>query len=127
MWAQSYLDEHVSAIYFLLQPDDFSALHRLAGTELWHFYGGAAAQLLLLQADGSVAQPILGTELAAGQRPLVAVPAGTWMAAKTTGAWTLLGTTMAPPFDEAGFELGEAAKLSQQYPAVTDLIARHTR
>ena len=29
-----------TAIYFLLAETDFSAFHRLASDELWHFYAG---------------------------------------------------------------------------------------
>ena len=33
------------------------------------------------------------------------VPPGTWQAARSLGDWTLVGCTVAPPFDFAGFEL----------------------
>jgi predicted cupin superfamily sugar epimerase len=33
------------------------------------------------------------------------VPAGTWQAAESLGAWTLVGCTVAPAFDFQGFEL----------------------
>ena len=97
-WTQTWRDEHGSAIYFLMQPGDFSAMHRLDGPELWHHYAGAAVQMLLLDQDGQVNRPVLGDDLSAGQRPFVAVPAGVWMGARTTGDWSLVGTTMAPPF-----------------------------
>ncbi len=127
MWAQAWLDEFSSGIYFLLRPDDFSALHRLDTTELWHYYAGAPARMLLLCDDGSVQQPVLGCDLVKGQRPVAPIPAQTWMAAETTGAWSLLGTTMAPPFDENGFELGNADALSLQYPSAVEQIARLIR
>ena len=31
---------HSTAIYFLLEGSDFSALHRLKQDEVWHFYDG---------------------------------------------------------------------------------------
>ncbi len=126
-WAQTWRDEHSSAIYFLLRPDDFSALHRLGGVELWHHYAGAAVEMLLLEPDGRVLRPRLGADLAAGERPVVVVEAGTWMAAGTRGAWSLAGTTMAPPFDDASFELGDRAALSAAYPEAAEDIARFTR
>ena len=126
-WAQTWRDEHSSAIYFLLRPGDFSALHRLGGVELWHHYSGAAVEMLLLEPGGTVLRPLLGADLAAGERPVIAVGAGTWMAAGTTGEWSLVGTTMAPPFDDASFELGERAVLSVAYPQAADDIARFTR
>ncbi len=126
-WAQSWRDSCSSAIYYLLRPSDFSALHRLRSVELWHHYGGAAVQMLLLQPDGTVARPRLGNDLAAGERPIVAVEAATWMAARTCGDWSLVGTTMAPPFDEADFELGDCAALSAAYPQAAAEIAHLVR
>ncbi len=138
MWAQSYLDDRCSAIYFLLRPGDFSAMHRVGGVELWHFYAGAPASMLLLGTPASVpdvsaaagdgvSEPVLGADLAAGERPMVSVSAGVWMGAETTGEWSLVGTTMAPPFDAATFELADAAELRAAYPSAAERIARIVR
>lgn len=127
MWAQTWKDEHSSAIYFLMRPGDFSAMHRLDGPELWHHYAGAAAEMLLLFPDGSAARPVLGADLAAGQRPQEAVPAGVWIGAATAGEWSLVGTTMAPPYHADGFELGAAAELADRYPEAAADIARLVR
>jgi predicted cupin superfamily sugar epimerase len=127
LWAQSWRDEHSSAIYFLLRPGDFSAMHRLTVDELWHHYAGAPAQLLLLGSGGSVDRPVLGDDLGAGQRPLVSVPAGVWMGASTGGEWTLLGTTVAPPFRPEHFELGRRDDLVTGWPAAEEEIASLTR
>ncbi len=124
MWREVWRDENSTAIFFLLQPGDFSALHRLDGPELWHHYAGAAVQMLLLGPDGSVDKPVLGDDLAGGERPCVVVPARTWMGASTRGEWSLVGTTMAPPYHHGGFELGDAGRLIGQYPSVaTDIAA----
>ncbi|HSJ27888.1 MAG TPA: cupin domain-containing protein [Acidimicrobiia bacterium] len=127
MWAQTWRDDHGTAIYFLLRPGDFSALHRLDTPELWHHYAGATVQMLLLRPDGSVRRPLLGDDFASEARPFVAVPAGDWMAAETTGDWSLVGTTMAPPFDPAGFELGDAGDLATRFPAAAHDIPRYVR
>lgn len=127
MWAQTWRDEAGTAIYFLLRPDDFSAMHRLVGTEVWHHYAGAPVQMVLLDPDGAVRRPVLGDDLAAGHRPCVVVEGGVWMGAHTTGDWSLTGTTMAPPWNEEQFELGEAATLAASHPAAVDDIMRLTR
>lgn len=127
MWAQTWRDGYSTAIYFLLRPDDFSALHRLPKPEMWHYYCGAAVRMLLLCEAGSVATPVLGADLAAAERPLVAVSAQTWMAAATTGEWSLVGTTMAPPYTDGDMELGDAVELSELYPAAADEIAEFVR
>ena len=127
MWAQTWRDEHSSAIYFLLRPGDFSALHRVEGPEMWHYYAGAAAEMLLLHEDGGAERPRLGSDLEEGERPFVAVPGRVWMAAATTGDWTLAGTTMAPPFRVEEMEMGRASVLAERYPSVAEHIRRLTR
>lgn len=127
MWARSWADEHASGIYYLLQPGDFSALHRLDATELWHHYSGDPVEMLLLEPQGGVEAPVLGDDLAAGQRPCVPVQAGVWMGARTVGDWSLVGATMAPPYREEGFELGDATVLMDRYPAAADRIPRYVR
>ena len=47
----------------------------------------------------------LGPAIADGQRPQAVVPAGAWQSAHSLGEWTLVGCTVAPAFDFAGFEM----------------------
>ena len=54
---------------------------------------------------GSVRRLTLGPDLAAGERPQAVVPRDCWQAAATIGEWTLVGCTVAPGFEFAGFEL----------------------
>lgn len=126
-WAQTVLDGDSSAIHYLLSDGDFSAMHRLDGPEVYHHYAGAPAVLLLLFADGSAAEVVLGDDLAAGQRPQVVVPAGVWQGSSTSGAWTLLGTTMSPPYSDAGFTLGRREDLLADWPAAAERITELTR
>jgi len=127
MWAQTWIDERSTGIYYLLLAGDFSALHRLASMELYHYYGGAPAELVLLHADGSAETRMLGMDLAAGHRPAVVVESDTWQGSRTTGDWTLLGTTMAPPFDLECFELGDRKTLIDAYPSMAESIMSLTR
>jgi uncharacterized protein len=72
--------------------------------EIWHHYAGAPLALSL--ADGAGTTTVrLGTDIAAGECPQVAVPAGAWQEAESLGAWTLVGCTVAPGFEFKGFEL----------------------
>ncbi|MYI56963.1 MAG: cupin domain-containing protein [Acidimicrobiia bacterium] len=126
-FTETWRDEHSSAIYYVMRSGNFSAMHRQDRPELWHHYAGAAVEMLLLAPDGGIAAPILGDDLGRGQRPCVAVPAGTWLGAATTGDWSLVGTTMAPPFDQEGFELGDGAELIARYPTAAGAIGRLVR
>ena len=93
-----------TAIYFLLAAGERSHWHRIDAVEIWHWHAGAALALEIADGDG-VATVRLGTDLSAGERPQAMVPAGTWQAAESLGAWTLVGCTVAPGFDFSRFEL----------------------
>lgn len=127
LWTQILIDDHSTAIYYLLTADDFSAMHRLPGPEIYHHYLGAPTQLVLMHPDNRVERPILGPNLHAGERPSIVVPGGVWQGCRSLGDWSLMGTTMAPPFDLAQFELADRGRLTARYPTVSSLIAAHTR
>jgi uncharacterized protein len=115
-----------TAIYYLLTPKTVSALHRLPGDEVFHFYAGDAVRMLQLWPDGSTRTLTLGTDLKAGQVPQLVVPGGVWQGSVLIdgGAWALLGATMAPGFDYADYTAGDRAALTAQYPAVAAMIER---
>ena len=95
-----------TAIYFLLARGERSHWHRLDAIEVWHWHAGAPLALEVAERDvGPVTRATLGPDLAAGARPQAIVPAHAWQAAASLGDWTLVGCTMAPGFDFAGFEL----------------------
>jgi predicted cupin superfamily sugar epimerase len=118
-----------TAIYYLLTPETFSSMHRLRWDEIFHFYLGDPVEILMLGPSGEGRVATLGTDLAAGQRPQLVVPAGTWQGARlaAAGRVALLGTTMAPGFDAADFETGERALLASQWPAHAETITALTR
>jgi predicted cupin superfamily sugar epimerase len=94
-----------TAIYFLLQAGEISAWHKVDATEIWHWHAGAPLTLSISE-DGAAARSIaLGPDLAAGQRPQGIVPKDAWQAAQSMGDWTLVGCTVSPAFDFAGFVL----------------------
>lgn len=127
LFRRTHLDEHATAIYYLLIAPDFSAMHQLAGTEVYHHYGGAPARLTMLHPDGSVERCVLGMDLRADQRPQAVVPPRVWQGVETLGEWTLLGTTMAPGFRDADFTLGARADLAEGWPEAAPDVRRLTR
>ncbi len=92
-------------IYFLLDVGDVSAWHRVDAAEVWHHYAGAPLVLTMSPNGHDASASYLGPDLAAGQRPQIVVPAGHWQTATSLGAWTLVGCTVSPGFEFAGFEL----------------------
>lgn len=117
-----------TAIYYLITPESFSPLHKLPGTEIFHFYAGDPVLMLQLLHDGKSQMVTMGSDLAAGQQPQVVVRGNVWQGCKLApgGKWALLGTTMSPGFDAADYEHGEATPLIAQYPDVAAKISEYT-
>jgi predicted cupin superfamily sugar epimerase len=117
-----------TAIYYLLTPGMVSALHRLPGDEVFHFYAGDPVRMLQLWPDGSTRTLVLGTDLKAGQAPQLVVPGGVWQGSVLVdgGSWALLGATMAPGFDYADYVGGNRAEMMARYPAEARMIERLT-
>ena len=60
--------------------------------------------------------------VAIGQLPQRLAPAHAWQAARSTGAFTLVGCTVAPGFDFAGFQLLSADPQAQRdWPMLVQL------
>jgi predicted cupin superfamily sugar epimerase len=120
-----------SAILALVTRRDFSAMHRLRTDEIWHFYGGEAAELLLLHPGGRAERRRLGADPAAGEEPQIPVPAGVWTGARPAGggpeAYSFFGCTLAPAFDPADYEPGRREELAAGWPGEAALIAELTR
>lgn len=124
---QTLHDDFSSAITYLITPDDFSGLHSLPHVEVWSFHTGAPVSLLLLHPDGRVDEPVLGVDLAAGQRPQIVVEPGVVMGAEPLGEWSLVGTYMAPRYEENQVIFPEAEALAPRYPLVAERIRRMAR
>ena len=91
---------HSTAIYFLLREGEVSRRHRVDAAEVWHFYRGAPLELTVGEA-----RHVLGPDIEGGQHPQLIVPAQVWQGARSLGTYTLVGCTVAPGFEFAGFEL----------------------
>src|ERR1700731_921926 len=96
-----------TAIYFLLARGERSHWHRVDAVEVWHYYAGHTLTLHIAKEGCPPHAVRLGPAPAAGKRPQAIVPAHAWQAAESTGAWTLVGCTVSPGFEFAGFELAE--------------------
>ena len=118
-----------TAIYYLLTPDTFSAMHRLASDEIFHFYLGDPVEMLQLWPDGSHQVVLIGPDLEAGQRPEVIVPRHIWQGARLIpgGRHALLGTTVAPGFDYTDYETGQRPHLLTTHPQARNLITALAR
>jgi predicted cupin superfamily sugar epimerase len=115
-----------TAIYYLLTPDTFSALHRLPTDEVFHFYLGDPVEMLQLGPNPEDGGRIvtLGSDILAGQQVQTVVPAGVWQGSvlRSGGAFALMGTTMAPGFDFADYEAADRDALIAAFPDFADHI-----
>lgn len=118
-----------TAIYYLLTPRTFSALHRLPFDEVYHFYLGEPVTMLLLYPGGFSAIVTLGPEITQGEQVQLVVPAGVWQGSRLRDGrgFALLGTTMAPGFDLQDLELGSRQQLLRGWPEQRQLITQLTR
>ena len=98
-------------IYFLLTKGQVSRFHRIVHDEVWNFYEGDP--LRLLQYDGNnISAALIGV---AGGDFVSVVKGGIYQAAETTGAYSLVGCTVAPGFDFEDFSfLSDDPELKQR-------------
>ncbi len=118
-----------TAIYYLITPDSFSALHRLPGDEIFHFYLGYPAKMLRLSPDGGGETIILGADIEKGECSQCVVPGGVWQGIRLVegGVFALFGATMSPGFDFADYESGDRDALMREYPMFKGMIREYTR
>jgi predicted cupin superfamily sugar epimerase len=115
---------YITAIYFLLTPGTFSAIHRIPGNEIFHFYLGDPVEMLQLFPDGSGKVITLGSDILNGQQPQVVVPGEVWQGARLVqgGSFALMGTTVAPGFDFADYEAGRREELVSGFHKYREMI-----
>jgi predicted cupin superfamily sugar epimerase len=116
----------LTTIYFLLPAGDASRWHRVASDEMWHYCEGGALELFTADADfNEVTHSLLGP-IEEGMQPVHVVSARSWQAARSTGAYTLMGCTVGPGFEFADFELlrerpAQAEALRRRHPDLARL------
>ena len=130
----TWRNDTASAILFLLTRADFSALHRLDRDEVWHFYLGHPVEHVQLDPrSGSATMTRMGSGILAGEQPQLVVSAHTWQGARldpqvdSRDDYALLGCVVSPPWDDAGFRLGDPAELIGEFPGQAALIRALTR
>lgn len=94
-----------TAILFLLAAGERSHWHRVDAAELWLWHAGAPLRLAVSGDGQGQDARRLGPDLGAGEALQAVVPAGSWQAAETLGAWTLVTCVVAPAFQFSGFTL----------------------
>lgn len=118
-----------TGIYFLLEGEERSVLHRLRSDEMWHFYAGSGLMVHVIEPAGEYAAIRLGKDPEKGEEFQAVVRAGCWFGAEVVdrSSYGLVGCTVAPGFDFEDFELGKRLELVRAYPEHRRLIERLSR
>ena len=117
----------LTTIYFLLAAGEVSRWHRVSSDETWHFYEGDPLELFTADVGFEyVTRRVLGPA-GGGTEPIHVVQAHYWQAARSTGAYTLVGCTVAPGFEFADFQLlrdqsDRADEIERRHPEFADFV-----
>jgi predicted cupin superfamily sugar epimerase len=95
----------LTTIHYLLVEGSYSRWHRVASDEAWHFLEGDALGLFVCPPSAHHMERITLGPAAATVQPVYVVPADYWQAARSLGAYSLLGCSVGPGFDFADFTL----------------------
>lgn len=104
--------------YFLVTPQDPVQLHRIRSDQMYHYYLGDPLEVLLLQEGTAGEVRVVGPDLAAGMRPQLLIPGGTFHAGRTRGSlgYSLLGTSVWARAEPEDVELGDPNQLREAFP-----------
>jgi predicted cupin superfamily sugar epimerase len=118
-----------TAIYFLLEKEQFSAFHRIASDEIWHFYYGDTLSIYEIETNGTLIEHKLGSNAGSVEVFQTVIKAGNWFASRVSNGngYALVGCTVSPGFDFEDFEMAERKLLTAQYPQHADLIKSLTK
>lgn len=114
----------ITAIYFLLEKGQFSALHRIKSDENWHFYEGDPLEIIEIDPEGNLTITVLGRNLQKGQHLFYTVKAGHWFGSRPApeSDFSLVGCTVAPGFDFADFEMPGLDWFLQEFPQHENIL-----
>jgi predicted cupin superfamily sugar epimerase len=113
-----------TAIYYLLESGQRSALHRLKSDELWFFHTGCPLSLCSIAPDGNSHVTLLGSHPECNESFQAMIPAGDWFGARPSesGSYSLVSCTVAPGFDFSDFEMGKRDQLLALFPGCREII-----
>jgi len=108
-----------TAIYYLLEPNNFSEMHKLRRMRCFILSGRCGGGMLQLWPDGSGKRVVLGQDIGSGELLQTVVPQGVWQGTRLVpgGKVALLGCTVSPGFDYADYASGKREELVRGWPA----------
>ena len=107
-----------SQVYYMLTTDrPVNYLHWLASDDTHILIEGGPVDYYIFHPDGRAEKVVLGRDLAAGQRPLVAVPGNCWKALRLhPGArYALMANALSPEWTKDRVKIGAGEAWLKQY------------
>lgn len=127
-FVETHRDAHRTSGHWLFLPGAISAFHRVFDSEeLWLAQRGRLI-VHVIDTNGVHVAHTLGLDVAAGERPVLAIARGDLQAAELPpGEPFAFGTNVcAPPFEFSRFELTPRADLLRRFGSHSELITRLT-
>ena len=103
--------------YMLTRDRPVNYLHRLVPDDTHILIEGGPVDYFIFHPDGRAEKVTLGMDLAAGQRPVVAVPGGCWKALRLRdgASYALMANTLSPEFTPDRVQIGAGAEWVKRY------------
>jgi len=116
-----------SQVYYMLTADrPVNYLHWLASDDTHILIEGGPVDYFIFHPDGSVEKVVLGRDLAAGQRPVVAVPGDCWKALRLhDGArYALMANALSPEWTPDRVKIGAGEEWLKRYTGAASWATR---
>lgn len=112
-----------TSIFFLLQRDERSHLHRIKSDEQWYYHDGDVLEIIVLH-KGILTVQKIGRDLQNGEVLHYTVPAGAWFGSRVLNkkGFVLVSCVVAPGFDFKDFELATYKKISREFSAYDSIV-----
>jgi predicted cupin superfamily sugar epimerase len=107
-----------SQVYYMLTRDrPINYLHWLASDDTHILIEGGPVDYFIFHPDGHVEKIVLGRDIAAGQRPVVAVPGGCWKALRLHkgASYALMANALSPEWTPDRVKIGAGKDWVSRY------------
>ena len=116
-----------TSIYYMLEYEQFSKLHRLKSDEIWYFHHGAPLKVHVFN-NNLYQSYVLGTNFNKNQLLQLIIPAGAIFGAEVleSNSFTILGCMVSPGFHFDDFEIIKAVEVLAIFPEQKTIIEKLT-
>lgn len=117
-----------SAILYLLERHEFSAVHKITQDETWHFHAGSPIELVHISESASYRCITLGCDYENGHLPIYTVPGKHYFFARPMSSehhFSLVSCSVTPGFDYDGFYMPSAEEFLKEFPVLGKRFAQY--